>query len=377
MMSHDFLLTDDAVAERLISEANDDPSRCPPAGLDSSRARPENKPKPNTRFLRNIIRTTNNHNAALQAKETAESQARLKELREAELRRRRTASPAPSSTRGISRHAVGHQKDDRSGGGGEVLRNERRSRDSQSDSRRRKGRDTSRSRDKDHRRHRHRSCSPDGGRSHRHQSRRERSPLRGDGGGEVRTHRHGSRHDRRARDSSRSKSPRDYGRKRLGDDEQEDSDTLDDVVGPLPPPPSRPTRGRGGTAQASGIDARFSESYDPTSDVAYLDFSAEVGSRARSGGSGGWDDVAEAFRDRRKWEAQGAERLRAAGFTDAEIQKWERGAGARPGGGGDADPDSFRWSKKGELRQWDRGKTINADGTVSTGPEWAKQSERP
>lgn len=195
-------------------------------------------------------------------------------------------------------------------------------------------------------------------------------------GAEVRTRRHRSRHERRARDSSRSKSPRDYSRKRLGDDELEDSDPLDDIIGPLPPP-SQPTRGRGNTAQASGIDARFSESYDPTSDVTYRDLSAEVGSCAKSGGSGGWDDMAEAFRDRQKWKAQGAERLRAAGFTDTEIQKWERGAGARPGDGGDADLDDFCWSKKGELRQWDRGKTVNADGTVSTGPEWAKRSESP
>ena len=39
--------------------------------------RPANQPKPNTRFLNNIIRDTNSHNRALLAKENAESQARL------------------------------------------------------------------------------------------------------------------------------------------------------------------------------------------------------------------------------------------------------------------------------------------------------------
>jgi len=37
-------------------------------------------PKPNTRFLRNILRETDNHNAALLAKEAEESRARLRAL---------------------------------------------------------------------------------------------------------------------------------------------------------------------------------------------------------------------------------------------------------------------------------------------------------
>ena len=68
--------------------------------------RPANQPKPNTRFLNNIIRDTNSHNRALLAKENAESQARLRELEEAEQekrreeeRRLRKTRPGPSDTR--------------------------------------------------------------------------------------------------------------------------------------------------------------------------------------------------------------------------------------------------------------------------------------
>ncbi|EJT79610.1 hypothetical protein GGTG_04694 [Gaeumannomyces tritici R3-111a-1] len=323
MSKHGFLLTDDAVAERLISEAND----------DSRRARPENKPKPNTRFLRNIIRTTENHNAALLAKEAAESRARLQELRETELRlrERRRHRPEPHEVRRRQMRdisAILH--------GGGCGSNKARRRASSSHGR---------GRERDHGRERRRSCSPDGGgQGHGRRYRRERSPLGGDDG-EIHDRRHG-----------RERSP-------LGGDD-DDGETHDRRQG-LPPsllarglgslPPSLPARGRGNTAPASGIDARFSESYDPTSDK-----------------GGGWDDMAEAFRDRQKWKAQGAERLRAAGFTETQIQKWERGAGTGRGDGGDAHADDFCWSKKGELRQWDRGKTVNPDGSVSTGPDWAK-----
>ncbi|KAL8407590.1 hypothetical protein RB594_006425 [Gaeumannomyces avenae] len=398
MSNHGFLLTDDAVAERLISEANDDSSRYSPADLESRRARPENKPKPNTRFLRNIIRTTENHNAALLAKEAAESQARLQELRETELRERRRHRPEPHEVRrrqmrdisailqggcrkkpsaipasppigGTSRHSLGRQKGDRSDGEDHDMRAERRLRQYRSDSRRGKAKRASHSRERDHRRERHRSCSPDRDQRHRRRYRRERSPLAGDDR-EIHDRRQGSRYGRHSGDSPRSKSPRGYNRKRPVDDGTKDSGSLTNIIGPIPP--SLPARGRGNTAPASGIDARFSESYDPTSDVTHQDISADIESSAKSGGKGGWDDMAEAFRDRQKWKAQGAERLRAAGFTETQIQKWERGAGTGRGDGGDAHPDEFCWSKKGELRQWDRGKTVNPDGSVSTGPDWAK-----
>jgi hypothetical protein len=40
-----------------------------------------NAPKPNTRFLKNVIRETDSHNAALRAKETEESKVRLRKLK--------------------------------------------------------------------------------------------------------------------------------------------------------------------------------------------------------------------------------------------------------------------------------------------------------
>jgi hypothetical protein len=81
------------------------------------------------------------------------------------------------------------------------------------------------------------------------------------------------------------------------------------------------------------MDGRFSEDYDPASDVQLEPAEAED-----------WDEAVETFRDRQKWKQQGAERLRAVGFTDDQIKQWEKG--------GEKDIDDVRWSKAGEKREW-------------------------
>jgi len=133
-----------------------------------------------------------------------------------------------------------------------------------------------------------------------------------------------------------------------------DSDPLDDIIGPRPPPvPQVRTKGRGTISQASGIDARFSANYDPTADV-QLDFDEE----------NDWEEALEALRDRQKYRQQGADRLRAAGFTEDEIKKWEKG--------GEKQEEDVRWAKKGEGREWDRGKVLDDDGVVSIEPQFGR-----
>ncbi|KAI0389568.1 hypothetical protein F5Y17DRAFT_448436 [Xylariaceae sp. FL0594] len=108
MSSSHHILTDDHVAELLVKEANGCSLKYSAMGMDAFKSdkRPANQPKPNTRFLNNIIRDTNSHNRALLAKENAESQARLRDLelaerqkREEERRRERRAKPDAKDTR--------------------------------------------------------------------------------------------------------------------------------------------------------------------------------------------------------------------------------------------------------------------------------------
>ncbi|KAL8975220.1 MAG: hypothetical protein Q9197_000571, partial [Variospora fuerteventurae] len=77
-------LTDDYLAQLLARDAKDKTIRYSGHGLQSllPKRPTTNAPKPNTRFLKNIIKETDNHNAALRAKEHAEARARFRGIDE-------------------------------------------------------------------------------------------------------------------------------------------------------------------------------------------------------------------------------------------------------------------------------------------------------
>lgn len=215
-------------------------------------------------------------------------------------------------------------------------------------------RDKGRKRDFD-KRYRSRSRSPREYRTkesrhhHRSSKRRSTSPI------VDRERSHRSRHRSRTpqpRDRDRSTSTKPAMKEEFK--VSSDSDPLDDIIGPRPAsPPVVRSRGRGIFSGSSGIEARFSASYDPTTDV-QLDLDEE----------NDWDQALEALRDRQKWHQAGAARLRAAGFTDEEVAKWERG--------GEKKEEDVRWAKRGESREWDRGKVIDDEGVVSVDLNWGR-----
>ncbi len=334
--------------------------------------RPSTKAKPNTRFLGRIIKETTSHNAALLAKEAAEAQARLDDLTETEEKKRRKLNPSASDIRrrqlgsissilegrkrhnGAERHHGSRQKEggrdkeearDRS-----RERNSRRSKHNGRHEEKEEGHRSStkrddRTTDKHHRRRQGRSRSPRP-RDRRH---RDRSPLSSSDEdtqprhSKSRREKSGKHCDLIGTESSRRRS---YGRLHQAEEapsshpktgrvtEGNDSDPLEDIIGPAPPPrsPVR-TRGRGAIRGAAAMDNRFSEDYDPASDV-----------QLEPAETDDWDEAVEAHRDRQKWKQQGADRLRAAGFAEEQIKKWETG--------GERDIDDVRWTQAGEKREW-------------------------
>lgn len=102
-----------------------------------------------------------------------------------------------------------------------------------------------------------------------------------------------------------------------------------------------------------GMDSRFSSSYDPAIDV-----------RPASDAEDNWGESVEAFRDRMRWKQQGAERLKAAGFTDDQLKKWEKGDMK--------DEEDVTWTKQGQKREWDRGKVVDEEGDVDVKAEWGR-----
>ncbi|KAH8884249.1 hypothetical protein GQ53DRAFT_752312 [Thozetella sp. PMI_491] len=450
-------------------------------------SRPGNKAKPNTRFLQNIIKSTKNHNAALLAKETAESQARLNNLAEAHQQKQRRYKPDASDTRrrqlgAISAILSGKRKHGEHGdpdqtahaertrpdkscpdsqsqtdkrlkagdeggkdGGGEPRRPARRDEErgkSESKGRRDRSRSPTRRRerrDRDYRerspagrRHRRDSSDSDMGSgaeapkddssliprrekkagqsgSHGHEQedgrarglvrerQKERSwrsgPLKGElmgrilptgkGREERRLTREESSDQHRTRQGRTSQSHREVGRAsrhgapepgsshredllhtrvsdrerkhRLAEEESrsamnndEGSDSMEESIGPAPPVRGR---GRGAGSGSSAMDNRFSQDYDPNAD-------AELDPEEMED----WDEAVEAYRDRQKWRQQGADRLRTAGFTDEQIQTWEKG--------GEPPERDVLWDRKGERREWDRGKVVS-DGVTKATPDWA------
>ncbi|KAK2026464.1 hypothetical protein LX32DRAFT_695597 [Colletotrichum zoysiae] len=412
-MPNDTLLTDEYVAELLAKEADDCSLKYSSMGMDAFRTdkKPANMPKPNTRFLRHIIKDTNTHNKNLLAKEAAESRARLKDLEHAEEKeRRRKAGPQDIRRRqmGDIKAILGDRKDSARGRACKEKpqtedepsprRRHHHNRERGSASPERGGgarhrpsrRDGSDSEERDDRRrhrsdHRRRSRSPEetSRRQHRH-----RSPL-GGGGESTPKSRRGDKlrsrgetaHELIARSlrarrersrerpqggrgfsikgssssgggsSNRPRATQERGRDSVGGGDVSDSDPLDDFIGPAPPQQRQPVRSRGRGAAAAAA-ASGTSGIDKRFEADY-DPKTDVEMAEDGAGAGGdWDDAVEAFRDRQKWRQNQEQRMRAAGYSDETIKKWREGGV----GGEQKDERDVRWAKAGEKREWDRGK---------------------
>ncbi|KAK4200271.1 hypothetical protein QBC40DRAFT_280234 [Triangularia verruculosa] len=382
-MANHTLLTDDYVAGLLAKEASEASIKYSSVGLEAFRStKPANKAKPNTNFLGRIIKETTNHNKALLAKEAAEAQALLQHHNEVEEKKRQRLNPTKSDIRrrqlgaissilqggrnGGERSRTKPDRDSLKNTKGDREREDRHSSSTKPDNSQGRhknsdeiyGRRSRRNADDDAKSSRHRRSARSRSRSPGHRERRERRHRERSilsSGSDDRHH-----HNSRSQKTRCEKDDRDHGsqsdkRRNARDD---DSDPLDEFIGPAPPttdslPPVR-IRGRGAGAPrrgAAAMDSRFAEDYDPRNDVSLEGHLKE----AASTDSNTWDSAVELYRDRQKWKQQGADRLRGAGFTEEQIKKWEKG-------GKESEDDafkSFKYTKKGELREWDRGKSLS------------------
>ncbi|KAL5358115.1 hypothetical protein BJX96DRAFT_145939 [Aspergillus floccosus] len=398
------LSNDDYVAQVLAREARDSSLKYSAQGMGAYMPkRPAGSaPKPNTRFLRHIIKETDNHNAALKRKEEREARERMQQLRHKTAAARLAGESESRSHRHRDRDSRRDDRDDRH----RSHRRRHRSRSASADRAR-------------HRKHRRRRDESDDSEEERYRSsrksRRRRSYSRSrsrsprDEDSHSRSHRR--RHYRRgdpSRSRSRSRSPGTDRRHRRKEDggrhtssrlspvprasptpppaapSENESDPLEDLVGPLPPKVSdvQPIRSRGRGAyklSASNIDAHFAADYDPTLDVQLEDDDAAAGSkptrRPVAGlmtGDDDWELALEALRDRAHWKRRGEDRLREAGFNDAFVEKWKANTASTAATDPDAEGrlEDVRWSKKGEGREWDRGKFVDEDGHIDVKASW-------
>ena len=348
--------------------------------------------------MKNIIRETDSHNAALKFKETREAKRRLKGLQivpssadsslghsssrygqkeradKHDRKRRRVESEGDDDrVNGTHRKHSSHRRENETREEREERRKSSYRRDYRSDSDSNSDR-VSRHRQKlrSRRTHRSRSRSPhrssrrersDRHRHYRHSdsssSDRDRDRDRGHHRSRRKTHRSYSRSPDRI---NRSKDKPNITKKaaspvvpKCTEADEIDSDPLEAIVGPAPPPPAPiiRARGRGTFASSSAMDTHFSSTYDPSVDI-----------HPNSDSENDWDQALEALRDRQRWKKQGAERLRSAGFTEEEVTKWEKG--------GEKTEEDVKWRGMGEGREWDRGKVVDESGMIDRKPEWGR-----
>ncbi|KAK5114675.1 hypothetical protein LTR62_002248 [Meristemomyces frigidus] len=343
-----------SLLKRDASEANK--NRYSTSGL-VSRKRPKDAPKPNTRFLGNLVREVDSHNAALKAREEEESSVRLK-------RSRREECVGLESEKDRDRGGKRVRIDERKGrwanalsglGGGRGQR--LKSRDGREEDMRAARREKS-----------HKEEPKSSGKSDEEERNIRRDKSRPPEQRRKRQRRSSS-HDlnksllpqpSETRYKRRASPPR----RECRDTPSSPEDPLERFLGPRPPPENLP-RGRG-ALKSSAIDARFASGYDPRTDTLPADGVDDPQKEERGDD---WDMALEALRDRMKWRTKGAERLRAAGFTEDEVGSFivkGDGSGEREKG-----VEDVRWKGRGEAREWDRGKTEHGEG-ITVKAEWAK-----
>ncbi|KAI1919776.1 hypothetical protein LOZ12_002263 [Ophidiomyces ophidiicola] len=362
-------------------------------------------PKPNTRFLQHILRETDTHNANLKRKEEYEAREKHRKLqrerkfsreskhdtRERESKRRRVESSEDKERDRRKRRS------DRSRDYSSEREESTSTSINHSTERNRKHNSDPRLRQESHR-HRHH-------RRHEYDDKYERYDKRGKSkhsSDSRRSYEHKSsskrrsdrqNHDNKTVKKDAPKSANSLDRQIAHDSDDSDvhttrsidSDPLSSLIGPQPPskadardPPTIP-RGRGAyKVNTSNIDSHFAEEYDPSTDILPGEDNLNSGKNSRRPVAGlateddDWDMALEALRDRVAWKQRGAERLREAGFGDNVVERWEntKAFAGLDNCGGDGDMADVKWAKKGEGREWDRGKVVDEGGDISIKPMW-------
>ncbi|KAL8972117.1 MAG: hypothetical protein Q9183_000711 [Haloplaca sp. 2 TL-2023] len=342
-------LTDDYLARLLAKDAQDRTIKYSSYGLQSSiPKRPTtNAPKPNTRFLKNIIKETDSHNAALKAKEAADARARLRNVdRENEWnyrserseKRQRRIPKGKLCSRLAGPSDVQDYQDARGGTDvkGENIRTTAvipQTIDAIETVANLSIRDAVEAQPRMH---------------------QGISTERADAGGQV-----GAPPWNLTGADTEDQPGTDI----MAQPHRLESTTTA-LVGATAHhhflPNGHLPRGRGALHGSSAIDSHFAPNYNPSRDT-------HAAEPATTNESDDWDNALEALRDRERWKANGAERLRAAGFTDDQIGKWERS-----GHGGEKVEKDVVWKGRGEGREWDRGKVVSEEGISVRPVEWGR-----
>jgi hypothetical protein len=275
--------------------------------------------------LQNLVKNADSYNDRLKRKEDAERLEKLKKLDAQDRQRKRDEL-------GVVR-ATNSQEDGRERKRRRVEKADEREDDPKSKHQHR-GRDKDRHRRRRQRRNtssgssRPRSASRSGGRERtkeRRKCRSRRNDHASESGNDKEPERHA--HQKRTRRSSH------IALKTSADPEIDNTTRTSPTENAL----------SGSNQATSKMDAHFSKDYKPNEDV-----------QPNSDEDSDWDKALNAMRDGANFKRIQESRLLAAGFTEEQVKKWKSSDVASLEKG----VSDVKWKRKGEEREWDKGKTV-------------------
>ena len=351
-------LSDANLARLLAADARSASQKYSTQGLSAligGRSSP--KVKPNTRFLKNLVKNADTHNDRLKRKEDAERQEKLRKFEEQDAERMRS--------------------DRRDKRGGEDGREKKRRKLSEGNSKHRQesSKHRDRVREKHSRRKRRQRKNTSSGSSRSPSPSTTRTRDRAEDRSKVEHRKRRKRRDHTASESdndddkkhrSHYKLTRRRGStvgnlpkdeidksdvsKRKSHERQEPDLASDDPLDTL-------LDNKYLSQPRSRMDAHFSAHYDPKQDT-----------NPDSGDDSDWDRALNAMRDRSNFQRAQASRMLAAGFSDEQVKKWET-TSSRPNNGETKDAKDLKWKAKGEEREWDKGKPLLGEHIVFSDSE--------
>lgn len=351
-------LSDTHLSSLLIADARASSQKYASQGLSAFLGRKSApKIKPNTRFLANLVKNADGHNERLRRKEDTERKAKLQKLEEME---RRREMESEGRLKGTGEETMDGEAESRPRKRRKTLDDE----DNEDHPHHKSSKHRSRGRDKERRRHKHRHNT-----SSAEENEKNRSQSRSPSKTERRQRKHDSKY--------RSKDHRKHKRRRSSPDRDNASDSLQNdsestlraksssrskhEEDPLNIPKLASTRNSASTPQPT--TKRKSSTKRNTSPQDKDE--AEAGN---DGGNDDWTSALSALRDRaNRQRIQASRRITSGATTDTtstSTTKREKSSnGSLTNGNMNDNVNDIKWSKKGQEREWDRGKEVEQEGS--------------
>ena len=344
-------LSDAHIANLLAADARAASQRYSSQGLAAllgSKVSSAPKAKPNTRFLKNLVKNTDSHNDRLKRKEEAERREKLRKLDEQDEERRKAETN--------DRCAREDDEDDR------VRKRRKRDPDGGEEDIRRNGSDKhSRGRDKKRHRRRYERRNSSSEFSEPDVRPTSTSPSRPKS---ERKHRRSRKQDATDSDDKDQRKPNSHRKHKRRRSRSPVKLRLSPQAKDSPTPPPKDNNQSSPSASTKPVTP------PPTNSKGRLSKTSPTTAALVDEDEDDWHNALSALRDRENYARIQASRLLAAGLPSPDVKKWA--SSGINGSASEGRVEDVKWKGPGEEREWDRGKASLAfsDDEVGNGVDY-------